>query len=202
MGRSKDQPNFQIKYNPADIPSLAAAYMKTDKGEDQKMEDAGKRVRDGDYSRANLETICRWKSVRRIALLSDNTDEDIKQALEGAIKALDVKKAVDSLTALAGVGVKMASAILTAIYPERYTVLDFRALEALGVEDREDVDFYIQYVEACLSMAKKFGVTLRNFDRANWLWSKSRSVRLEDRVDELELQVASLIEKVAKLCKT
>jgi hypothetical protein len=35
----------------------------------------------------------------------------------------------------------MTSAILTAIDPDCYTVLDFRALEALGLEDSDDVDF-------------------------------------------------------------
>jgi hypothetical protein len=83
-----------------------------------------------------------------------------------------VKEAVRALTALEGVGVKMVSAILTAINPNHYTVLDFRALEALGAED-EELTLYVLYVEACRAMAKKFGnVALRDFDRANWQWSK------------------------------
>ncbi|HTV57102.1 MAG TPA: hypothetical protein VMI06_19575, partial [Terriglobia bacterium] len=75
---------------------------------------------------------------------------------------------------LAGVGVKMASAILTAIDPKRYTVLDYRALEALGTKNSDNVDLYISYVKACRSMAAQHGVCLRDFDRANWQWSKQR----------------------------
>ena len=69
----------------------------------------------------------------------------------------------------------MASAILTAIDPERYTVLDVRALEALGVKNSANVDLYIRYVEACRSMAMKYGVKMRDFDRANWRWSKRKA---------------------------
>ena len=40
----------------------------------------------------------------------------------------------------------MASAILPALDPEKYTVIDFRALEALGVADADaNLEFYIRY---------------------------------------------------------
>ncbi len=69
----------------------------------------------------------------------------------------------------------MASAILTAINPERYTVLDFRALEAVGLDNNDDIDFYVLYVGACRRLAQNHGVTMRVFDRANWQWSKRKS---------------------------
>jgi hypothetical protein len=171
----KGTPNFQLQYDPADIPKLAAEYMAKFGSNDWGMEDAGRRIASGDFSRPNLEAICRWKSPRRIRLLDKNTDAEIAQALKQAIGAVGVKEAVCSLITLAGVGVKMASAILTAIDPERFTVLDVRALEALGVKNSEDVNLYVLYVEACRSMAKKYGVTMRDFDRANWQWSKRKS---------------------------
>ncbi len=142
---------------------------------DREMEDAGRRIAGGDLSRSNLEAICRWKSARRVSLLGDNTDAEIEHALRAATGAGGVKEAVSALTSLAGVGVKMASAILTAMDPERYTVLDVRALEALGVKDGDDIDLYVAYVEACRRLAKQYGVTLRDFDRANWQWSKRKS---------------------------
>ena len=39
----------------------------------------------------------------------------------------------------------IASAILAAIFPDRYAVLDFRTLEALG-HARHDVEFYTEYL--------------------------------------------------------
>jgi hypothetical protein len=168
-------PHFQLQYNPADIPSLAAEYMRTQRERDQEMEDAGRRIANGPVRRSDLETIYRWKSARRIALFRKNTDLQIELALEEAIKRADIKQAICSLARLDGVGVKMASAILTAIDPERYTVLDFRALEALGARNSDDVDLYVLYVEACRNMAKQYGVKMRDFDRANWQWSKRKS---------------------------
>jgi hypothetical protein len=80
--------------------------------------------------------------------------------------------AVAVLTALHGVGIPMASAILTAINPERYTVLDFRALESLGITNwPENVAFYVFYLEACRELAAKHGKSLRTLDRALWQWS-------------------------------
>jgi hypothetical protein len=172
---TKEPPKFQLQYDPADIPKLAEKYMAKFRAKDQVMEDAGRRIATGDVSRPNLEAIYRWKSARRIGLLDNNTDAEIEQALKQAMAAADVKEAVEALITLAGVGVKMASAILTAINPERYTVLDFRALEALNVKTSENVDLYAQYVEDCRSMAKKYGVTMRDFDRANWQWSKDKA---------------------------
>lgn len=165
---------FRLQYDPADIPKLVAEYIAASAEHDQRMEDAGKRIASGEFTRQNLEAICRWKSERRIRLLGSNNDTEIERALRRVLSAADIKDAIYSLTPLTGVGVKMASAILTAIDPERYTVLDFRALEALGVEDSDDVNLYVLYVEACRKMAEDYGVPMRDLDRANWQWSKRK----------------------------
>jgi hypothetical protein len=182
MGGLRKRPHeFQLQYDPADIPKLAAEYMAspirgmTRADDDREMEKAGSRIVSGNLSLQNLEVIYRWKSPRRIGLLKENTAAAIGQALNHALCAKTIREAVDSLTCLDGVGVKTASAILTAIDQKRYTVLDWRSLEALGVEDGESVDLYIRYVEASGSMAKEYGVTMRDFDRANWQWSKNNS---------------------------
>ncbi len=79
---------------------------------------------------------------------------------------------------LQGVAVPVASAILTAIYPERYTVIDFRALEALGSKTTDrSVNFYLAYLTHCRQLAKAHHVTLRALDRALWQWSKTHPAR-------------------------
>ena len=171
--------HFQLQYDPADIPKFAAEYMETDAGEDAKAEEAGRSIASGQCTRSNLEIIVEWKSARALHLLERNTDAAIEQALQRAVNAGSVREAVECLTCLCGVAVRMASATFTAINPERYTVLDFRALHAQGIPDAEKVNYtvglYISYLEACRSMAKNYGVTLRDFDRANWQWSKRQS---------------------------
>jgi len=178
--------NPRLQYDNSDIPKLSAEYLATlYKGRtaaewDRDMEEAGRRIVNGAPTRKNVKEVYRWKSHRRMDLFVQNTDEEIAQAVTGAIAAKTPRKAVESLTRLKGVGVKMASAILTSMFPELYTVCDFRASAALGVRDGNDVDFYVEYLDACRRMAKEYGVTLRDFDRANWQWSKNRAKAKEN----------------------
>jgi hypothetical protein len=174
-------PNFLLQYDPVRITELAAKYMATPyktgtaADADREMEEAGRCIVNGVAIRQNLEKVYRWKSARRMDLFVLNTGDEISQAVTGAILSKAEKKAIESLTHLKGVGVKMASAILTAMFPELYTVCDFRASEALGVNDGNDVNFYVAYLKACREMSKKYAVTLRDLDRANWQWSKDRT---------------------------
>jgi hypothetical protein len=69
----------------------------------------------------------------------------------------------------------MASAILTAMFPTLYTVCDFRASHALGQKDFSSLRYYVAYLAACREMAARYGVSLRDFDRANWQWSKDQT---------------------------
>ena len=113
-------------------------------------------------------------------LLAKNNAAGVRKALSGARHAMsagDVRGAVLSLTALSGVSVKTASAILTAIDPGRYTVLDVRVLEALGRQDGQGVNLYVDYLEFCQATAREHRVSLRDLDRACWQWSKNQSRR-------------------------
>jgi hypothetical protein len=67
----------------------------------------------------------------------------------------------------------MASAILTAIDQNRHTIIDWRALHALGVPDWPiDVNFYLKrYYPECSRIAQQTGLSLRTVDRALWQWS-------------------------------
>jgi hypothetical protein len=85
---------------------------------------------------------------------------------------------------LHGVDLPVASAILAAIYPERYSVLDFRTLEALG-HARHDVRFYEEYLAFCNRLAESNIVSpqsdlpaptpLRAIDRALFEWTRSHA---------------------------
>jgi hypothetical protein len=68
---------------------------------------------------------------------------------------------------LPGVDIPVASAILGVANLDHYTIIDFRALEALGLERSYlNIDFYLDYLDACRFMAHKTGVSLRTLDRA------------------------------------
>jgi len=168
---------FVLQFDVSEIPRLAARYLVDDQGADDEALRAGREISSGSYSRDNLQVIFRWKTGGRgISRLNRNTDEEIADALQLAVRAAADRSAVAVLCGLNGVPV--ASAILTVINPERFTIIDFRALESLGITDRQayyTIDFLIDYIQFCRGLASQCRVGLRTLDRALWQWSKEKT---------------------------
>lgn len=178
---------FQLQPSESDLQQLAEEYWQRTGEKEHELEkaafEAGEAIRNGDYTLANLEAIVRWKSERVVQYLIANSNEKIRRVLAIAA-SLDTstEAAVKALLELNGVDIPVASAILAAIFPERYTVLDFRTLEALG-HARHDVRFYQEYLAFCKRLAESNIVEpqkdlpaptpLRTLDRALWEWSRS-----------------------------
>lgn len=178
---------FQLQPAEADLQQLAEQYWQEAGAKEQELEkaafEAGEAIRGGDYSLANLEAIVRWKSERAVQYLIGNSNEKIRRVLAvAASPESSTEAAVKVLLELHGVDLPVASAILAAIHPGQYTVLDYRALEALG-HARHDVHFYEEYLAFCKRLADSNIVKpqselpaptpLRTIDRALFEWSKS-----------------------------
>ena len=164
---------FKLAFDPSLIPVLATRY---DYADDTQALRAGARIRNGEYTRVNLLKIIKWKNGRGVSHLKRNSDDEIADALNLAVAAKTDRAAAAVLTALHGVQVPVASAILTTIDPERFTIIDFRALEALGVKKSNiTIDFYLSYLKQCRKLARINKVPLRELDRALWQWSKEKS---------------------------
>lgn len=172
-------PRFVCQLSTEEIRNLAMQYVK-ESGDDSEVMAAGTAIREGSYSRENLMTIVEWKLGRpngtyfpSIRYIKENTDEAIASSLRAAVHAKTEREAIEACMRLQGVQVRVASAIMMAIYPKRYTVIDVRSLEELGQSnDRPSVAYYLQYREACEQIAEARGVELRDLDRA--LWQKNR----------------------------
>lgn len=162
---------FALQFHPSEILTLAKKY---GYGEDDDALAAGKKIEQGDHSKSNLKVIIEWKSHRIAGLIDGNTDAEIASALRFSCNAqTSERSAVDTLFRLRGVGIPVASAILAMVDPNRYTIIDFRALESLGIVRSEDsLDFYLEYLRRCREIAREHGVDLRTLDRALWQWSK------------------------------
>src|ERR1039457_1788808 len=121
---------FVLQPAEAELQQLAEQLWKKAGDREHQLEvaafEAGKAIRNGDYTLENLEAIVRWKSERVVHYLIGNSSEAIRTAL-GVAASPDTaeRQAVKALIELHGVDIPVASAIMTAIYPERYTVLDF-----------------------------------------------------------------------------
>jgi thermostable 8-oxoguanine DNA glycosylase len=84
----------------------------------------------------------------------------------------DTRLRVHVLTALQGVGVPVASAILTFWKPETYAVIDFRNWRQLFEGPRAattcSVKEYLAYLKVLQEMAAHHGVTMQQLDIAIW----------------------------------
>jgi hypothetical protein len=105
---------------------------------------AGIAIRNGCYTKENVRVIYEWKLEsflkRNLPYLNaENIDgEEVGDALRLAAIARTARSALAVLMGLPGVKVRVASAVLSMIWPDRYTVLDVRALEGSGVSNEED----------------------------------------------------------------
>ena len=119
---------FRLAFNPAKIHELAGRY---DYVSDGGPLQAGKKITMGEYTRTNLEVIFEWKTKGRgRSRLQKNTNAEIADALKLAADAKTERAALAVLTGLRGVEVPVASAILTAVYPKRFTIIDFSEYSA------------------------------------------------------------------------
>lgn len=179
--------HFDLQPKQAELQQLAEQYWNQAGEKEKQLEkeafEAGAAIRHGEYTLANLEAIVRWKSERVVHYLIANSGEKIRKALAvAALPAATVREAITALTSLHGIDLPIASAILASIFPERYAVLDFRTLEALG-HARHNIDFYAEYVANCQKLAESGLVKpqkdlpgptpLHALERALWEWSRT-----------------------------
>jgi hypothetical protein len=156
--------DFVLQFDASEIAGLAARYGYE---QDDEAFRAGSNILGGDYSRENLKIIVHWKSPRKIAYIDDNIDIEIARALRFASDLrTSERSAIDVLDKLHGVGVPVASAILTTMFTEGYTIIDFRTLESLGVikVTTDSIHYYLSYLEKCRELAGKHNVSLRTLD--------------------------------------
>jgi hypothetical protein len=180
--------HFELQPAETELQHLADEYWQQCCNRERQLEveafEAGRAIRNGEYTLTNLEAIVRWKSERLVHYLIGNGSLRIRQALEvAAAPDASTRAAMMALLELKGVDVAMASAILACIFPERYIELDYQDLEALG-QVRQDVRFYEEYLEYCRRLASRGVVEpqgelpgptpLHTLDRALAQWTRKQ----------------------------
>jgi hypothetical protein len=169
---------FKLQPSDPEIPGLIDRYQAE---LDKDCLAAGERIRKGDCSKENLRIIYRWKMQSYEYLGQEkkyfdrNSDEDVTRILQSTVEAVgadDPERAFNELQSLNGIGLPVASAILTAIFPDRFTVIDIMALRALNVPEGTplSVALYLKYLTFCGSQADRLGISRRDMDRALWQW--------------------------------
>ena len=169
-------PTFKLQLPLDEIEALAARFPPG--GDDGRLHEVGTAVRArGYYTREEFIEVCAWKTVRSRPKITRNTDAAVVAATGLAMATEDEAARMAALLELDGVGVPTASTLLYCAFPERYPILDVRALESLGVKPRSQypLSFWLGYLEACRELAQQAGVSLRTLDKALWQHSKERS---------------------------
>ncbi|MFL5859600.1 MAG: hypothetical protein ACJ780_02305 [Solirubrobacteraceae bacterium] len=137
--------------------------------------------RRGYYTREEFVAVCRWKTTRSGPLVAGNTAREVESATRIALSDVATERQrMDALRSLSGVEYPTASVLLHLAYPERYPILDKRALHALGVRPPATYSFrfWTEYVEEYRRLLKECGVDGRTLDRALWQWSSEQDVPL------------------------
>jgi hypothetical protein len=130
----------------------------------------------GRFTRAEFLAMCRWKSPRARRHYERSTPATIRRMSAAALSARTERERIERLTALPGVSVATASAILTLIDPGRYGVLDIRCWQLL---------FHIRSVEG---NARGRGFTARQWEQyLTRLRGHARALGVSARVIEYTL---------------
>jgi hypothetical protein len=169
-------PTFELQFPIDQIEVLAARFPPLD--DDARLREIGAAVRArGYYRRVEFIEVCAWKTVRSRPKVSRNPEAAVVRATGLALSTEDEAARMAALLALDGVGVPTASTLLYCAFPDRYPILDIRALESLGVKPRSQypLSFWLGYLDACRELAQRGGVSLRTLDKALWQQSKERS---------------------------
>jgi hypothetical protein len=172
-----------------------ADYLKFYDLEKYLFEEVGPRFRStGRLNPIDLFVIFIWKANRAKTKVRDKLKRiaggDFRSATEQVATALFGNKSRKERLAVLmrdfELGLPMATAILAVLYPEEFTVYDYRVCKMLG-QTRKDWRFsdacwsaYEEYIEAVRASTSS-KLSLRNKDRA--LWAKSFWLDAQDAVE-------------------
>jgi hypothetical protein len=171
--------DFVLQFPVDQVREYAARYAYADDDEVIAIGRAA-RVR-GYYLRDEFAAVCRWKTPRSAPRVALNSDERVEEATRIALAdGSNERERTEALRSLDGVEWPTASVLLHLAYPERYPILDKRALIALGVRPPSQYSFrfWQAYVSTCRQLAEQARVDGRTLDQALWQWSKEQPDRL------------------------
>lgn len=119
--------------------------------------------------------VVRWKSPRSVTYFGRNAGPDVEEITRLALGASDHLKH-RLLSLLHGVSTGVAGALLTAYDQDAFTMYDWRAFDSHerlegGIEEPQELGYWT-YTQESRRLAGDLGVSLRNLDRALWMWSK------------------------------
>lgn len=183
--------NFELQFQCEAIKDLASRYIAMAKPSDGDGENhitteifpSG--IRKEFLTAEEFRAICSWKSRRPQKFQRQNDDDSVREISRLALSTNSERIRIQAWTLLAGVKWPTASVFLHFAFRHKdssgggYPVLDFRALEALGIDSPVSYtfEFWWKYVEFCRDLAAQNNVSMRLLDKALWQWSAEQDPR-------------------------
>lgn len=122
--------------------------------------------------------LCLWKSRRPKRQYEKNCEDIIKEITRLSLSSDNEEARIKILMCLQGVSFPVASTILHFAFPDRYTIMDFRAIWSLGWQQPKNYtfEFWDEYNREIKKIANQFNVTMRIVDKALWQYSKENQI--------------------------
>jgi thermostable 8-oxoguanine DNA glycosylase len=168
---------FTLRFPPQEIPFWAGRYSYPNE-EHLELVVAPCAKRAFRLTKDDFLALAKWKSPRSYPLCEANHEDFVQEVTRTALATTNDEFRIKSLTVLRGVGWPMASVILHFVHVDDYPILDYRALESLGVDAPQTYDypFWRAFTEYTRDIAQQSGVSMRVLDRALWQFSKEHTV--------------------------
>lgn len=149
---------------------------------------------------ADLEVVLKWKlrgqEGRQKAFRAFNTDDNVIAITKAAFAIHHVNEDYETrlrlnlLTALAGVKIPVASAILTLCFPNEYSVIDFRNWRQVFPDHVNKTWYtfndYNHYLNAIKSLALRFDTSPQKIDIAIW----QKDINMHEKKETKQVQKA------------
>lgn len=115
-----------------------------------------------------------WKTPRQKKNYKSNSEGLIKEITKFSLLTKNKEARIESLTALNGVLYPVASVILHFAFPDRYPIMDFRAIWSLGWQQPKyyTFEFWQKYCKEIKTISNELGLPIRTVDKALWEYSK------------------------------
>lgn len=185
----QQNPNEQLKYRDAQGNSKTDSYEFPNISQDIQQK--------GYLQRDEFRAIGRWKYAPNDYLYKRNSQNEVEKQTGRAIQVYEKPEAkVEALRELDGVGVPVASAILSVVFPNDYATMDYRALRTLPwassspiLQNHNDFSQYIDafreynhseaayeyYLNEVRQIAQNNNRTAREVDMALWAYDKDKN---------------------------
>ncbi len=148
----------------------------------------------GYLTKKDFVNICKWKTQRQKARYEANPESKILKATKNIIYLKQsVEDKVRELTHLKGVGVSVATAIMSVLFPDKYCIVDYRACraflwsasESVNLEDYSklvnlldkfrnysSLGFYVPYLDEIRKLGAQWNMTPREIEMALWKYDE------------------------------